>query len=81
MKNPLLIILTFTILITCKSNQEKKEQQEPNEQRPSSAQIISELDSNEDGKLSKSEVKGPISDDFTNRDSNRNINSSSPHLT
>ncbi|CAZ97467.1 YHYH protein [Zobellia galactanivorans] len=70
MKNLLLILLTFSILISCKSNQEKKEQQEPNKQKPSSTQIISELDSNEDGKLSKSEVKGPIADDFTNIDSN-----------
>lgn len=70
MKNPLLILFAFTILISCKSNQVKKEEQEPNGQRPSSAQIISELDSNEDGKLSQSEVKGPIAEDFTNIDSN-----------
>jgi hypothetical protein len=70
MKNLLLLLLVFTILISCKSNPEKKEQQEPNGQRPSSTQIISELDSNEDGKLSKSEVKGPIAGDFTNIDSN-----------
>ena len=70
MKNTLLIILTFTILISCKSNQEKKEQQEPNGQRPSSTQIISEMDSNQDGKLSKSEVKGPIAENFANIDSN-----------
>ncbi len=70
MKNTLLIILTFTILISCKSNQEKKKQHEPNGQRPSSTQIISEMDSNQDGKLSKSEVKGPIAEDFANIDSN-----------
>ncbi len=70
MKNTLLIILTFTFLISCKSNQEKKEQQEPNGQRPSAAQLISELDGNEDGKLSKNEVNGPIADDFANIDSN-----------
>ena len=70
MKNPLLILLAFTILISCKSNQVKNEQQEPNGERPSSSQIISELDSNNDGKLSKSEVKGPIAEDFTTIDSN-----------
>lgn len=70
MKNTLLIILTFTILISCKSNQEKKEQQEQNGQRPSSTQIISEMDSNLDGKLSKSEVKEPIAENFANIDSN-----------
>ena len=66
MKYTLLMLLAFTTLNSCKSNQEKKEQQEPNGQRPSSAQIISEMDGNEDGKLSKSEVKGPIADDFNN---------------
>jgi hypothetical protein len=70
MKNLLLILFTFTILISCKSNQGKREQQDPNGQRPSSTQIISELDSNEDGKLSKSEVKGPIANDFRNIDRN-----------
>ncbi|WP_299184734.1 YHYH protein [uncultured Aquimarina sp.] len=70
MKHALFVILTLTILISCKLNQEKKEQQEPNGQRPSSAQLIDELDSNKDGKLSKAEVKGPIADDFNNIDSN-----------
>ncbi len=45
MKHALFVILTLTILISCKLNQEKKEQQEPNGQRPSSAQLIDELDS------------------------------------
>ncbi|AXT54580.1 YHYH protein [Aquimarina sp. AD1] len=70
MKHALFVILTLTTLISCKLNQKKKEQQEPNGQRPSSAQLIDELDSNKDGKLSKVEVKGPIEDDFNNIDSN-----------
>ncbi|WP_027391844.1 MULTISPECIES: YHYH protein [Aquimarina] len=70
MKHALFVILTLTILISCKLNQEKKEQQEPNGQRPSSAQLMDELDSNKDGKLSKTEVKGPIADNFNNIDSN-----------
>ena len=70
MKNILLIILTFTIILSCKSNQKNKEQQKPNEQRPSSEQIFSEMDGNEDGKLSADEVNGPIADNFTSIDSN-----------
>ena len=69
-KNILLILFTFTILISCKSNQQKKDRQQPNGQRPSSTEIISEMDSNQDGKLSKSEVKGPIAEDFATIDSN-----------
>jgi len=71
MKNTLLILLTFVSLISCKENQEKKRQQQPNGERPSSSQIIVEMDSNEDGKLSKNEVKGPIADDFDTIDSNK----------
>ncbi|WP_299902059.1 YHYH protein [uncultured Aquimarina sp.] len=70
MKNTLFILLTLTFLVACESNQEKKGQQEPNGQRPSSEQIISEMDSNEDGKLSRDEVKGPIANDFNNIDNN-----------
>lgn len=69
-KNILLILFTFTVLISCKSNQQKKDRQQPNGQRPSSTEIISEMDSNQDGKLSKSEVKGPIADGFATIDSN-----------
>ncbi|MGJ8593556.1 MAG: YHYH protein [Aquaticitalea sp.] len=65
----ILTVFTLTLLMSCKSNQEKKEQQEPNGQRPSSAQLISEMDSDEDGKLSKNEVRGPIADDFMTIDS------------
>ena len=70
MRYTLLLIFSHIILISCKSNQEKKGQQEPNGQRPSSAQIISEMDKNEDGKLSRDEVIGPIANDFKNIDSN-----------
>ncbi|MCK0148176.1 YHYH protein [Arenibacter sp. F26102] len=70
MKYIILLILTVTFLISCKSNQEKKKEQGPQEQRPSSAQLISEMDSNKDGKLSKTEVQGPIANDFANIDIN-----------
>ncbi|MEM5538190.1 YHYH protein [Olleya sp. AS48] len=70
MKQTLSFLLVLVYLISCKSNQEKKEQQEPNGQRPSSAELISELDSNNDGKLSESEVNGPIANDFKIIDSN-----------
>ena len=71
MKNTLLIIITLILLISCKFNQEKKEQQKPTkQQKPSALELISELDSNKDGKLSKNEVRGPIANDFTTIDNN-----------
>jgi len=51
---------------------EKKERHEGGKgergQRPSASQIISEMDANSDGKLSESEVKGPIKNDFSKID-------------
>lgn len=32
--------------------------------RPTASQILSEMDANKDGKLSKEEVKGPLAQDF-----------------
>jgi len=39
-------------------------------QRPTSDQIIAQMDANKDGKLSKSEVKGPLENDFSSVDTN-----------
>ena len=39
-------------------------------QRPSVTQIFEQMDANKDGKLSKKEVKGPLSTDFSTIDSN-----------
>ncbi|SEL51988.1 EF hand [Aquimarina amphilecti] len=68
MKNILFIILTFVLLISCKSNQEQNEQ-DPN-QKLSSNQLITDLDTDKDGKLSKNEVKGPLIDNFSTIDIN-----------
>ena len=57
-------------MISCNSNQERNKMQEQDGERPSSEQLISKMDNNKDGKLSKSEVKGPISKDFKNIDNN-----------
>lgn len=38
---------------------------------PTYAQLLEEMDSNKDGKLAKSEVKGPLSKDFGTIDSNK----------
>ena len=60
------------LLVSCKSKQEKNsESEKPMGERPSAAEIISELDSNQDGKLSEGEAKGPLADDFTNIDANK----------
>lgn len=39
-------------------------------ERPSAEQLISAMDANKDGKLSKDEVKGPLANDFSRVDTN-----------
>lgn len=39
-------------------------------QRPSFSDLVSNMDSNNDGKLSKSEIQGPLKNDFSKVDSN-----------
>ena len=38
---------------------------------PTAEQLLKEMDANKDGKLSKSELRGPIKDDFTKIDTNK----------
>lgn len=64
MKNTALTILIVMFLISCKSNKQQEEEGH------SPAQLISKMDSNNDGKLSKNEVDGPIADGFTSLDLN-----------
>ena len=66
-----------TLSISCKTkaqttdtNVEKREQKQTRGQRPSPAEMFSQMDTNKDGKLSKTEVKGPLQKDFAKIDSN-----------
>jgi hypothetical protein len=60
-------ILTFILLIlfACKPSIKK-----PNNEKPNPQQLITDMDNNKDGKLSKEETKGPLSKDFSKIDSN-----------
>jgi hypothetical protein len=79
----LVIVILLVMFLACGSKQKKeqdgKEQapqkngqqdQRPEQGRPSVSDIFAELDSNQDGKLSESEVKGPLANDFSAIDSN-----------
>lgn len=70
-------------LASCSSQKDSPNNgNEPNEQRrgqqqggrqgrpPNFAQLMADLDSNKDGKLSKSEAKGPLQNDFEKIDKN-----------
>lgn len=64
--------IVFTMILFCVAfvgvsnaqSERGREQKEP----PSFAEIVKELDANEDGKLEESEVKGPLKDDFSKID-------------
>lgn len=66
------IVLTMTVACASQKNQENNNQRPSGRQggMPSASQLISEMDANKDGKLSKSEVKGPLATDFSRVDSN-----------
>ena len=75
----LLIVFALALLAACGSNQnnssntsrEKQGQTKGQRgQRPSADQLITQMDSNKDGKLSKAEVKGPLANDFSKIDAN-----------
>ncbi|WP_222617357.1 EF-hand domain-containing protein [Flavobacterium muglaense] len=70
MKKECLLILTAILLLSCKSNQLQNRHAEAVDEHPSAQQIIAQFDANKDGKLSITEVDGPLTDDFTKIDAN-----------
>lgn len=48
-----------------------QESQEKPKQRPTIDELFKQMDTNEDGKLSKKEIKGPIKDDFSKIDTDK----------
>lgn len=70
-------VVVSGILVGCASqnnqepNSERGRQGEQGRQRrgvPTFAQILSDMDANEDGKLAESEVRGPLKNDFSTID-------------
>lgn len=61
-------------LTSCSSSQSNQGQNGGQGQRgggaPSATQLIAEMDTDNDGQLSKNEVKGPLANDFSTVDSN-----------
>ena len=66
------VILTFGTIVwmandTFAQSQNRQERKEP----PTFKALLKEMDKNEDGKLSKDEVKGPLKEDFKKIDTNK----------
>lgn len=66
-----LLVCLCTLGIAMQSGYAQQEnQQRERRQPPSIDELFEHLDANEDGKLSKKEVRGPLSRDFDNIDLN-----------
>jgi hypothetical protein len=65
-----LVLVFIIILVSCKQVTKSSDNNtnEPEEERPSVAGLLSEMDANNDEKLSKSEVHGPLLNDFSKID-------------
>ncbi|GAB1857418.1 hypothetical protein MHTCC0001_22540 [Flavobacteriaceae bacterium MHTCC 0001] len=63
-------VLVFGITLLFSSEIFAQEREERPRERPSIEQLFKDLDENEDGKLSKKEIKGPLKKDFDKIDVN-----------
>ena len=55
-----LAFMVFGITFSMAQTQRKNEKREP----PAFSELLKQMDKNEDGKLAKSEIKGPLKNDF-----------------
>ena len=63
-------ILVFGIFALCSTGASAQQGQDRGERRepPTFAQLIKDMDANEDGKLSEDELKGPLKENFAKVD-------------
>lgn len=72
MKKLILSAVFFLGVISVTAQQSERPNQEPGGNKPPSAkQVIKDMDTNKDGKISKDEAKGPLKDDFSKIDTNK----------
>ncbi|WP_107037770.1 YHYH protein [Brumimicrobium mesophilum] len=62
------LLFISTLIVSCNSNQKEESEHQG---RPSVHELINEFDSNKDGKLSESEVGGPLASDFQKIDADK----------
>ena len=72
--NKIILLVFFTMLIatvvSCSSTKKAAATGQPNGGPPSTDALFAQMDSDKDGKLSASEVKGPLASDFSKIDTN-----------
>lgn len=63
-----MIIMAIGLFASCKMNAQNDTSRQQRKERPSVEELFKQMDADEDGKLSKEEVKGPLKNDFTKID-------------
>lgn len=67
-------MLTVVLFASCKTTSETESNNNSTQRsrggQPSVENLLTQMDSNKDGKLSKDEVKGPLKNDFSKIDTN-----------
>ena len=61
-------MFSIILLASCKSSESENKKGDSQKGQPSFEKLLEEMDANKDGKLSKSEVSGPLKDDFSKID-------------
>lgn len=64
----ILLSITASTLFAISCNAQNSSNRQRNQEPPSVDEIFKEMDKDEDGKLSKKEIKGPLKNDFTKID-------------
>ena len=62
------VILTFGVMIFLSISSFAQGQNKQDKKPPTFSELLKEMDKNEDGKLSKAEVKGPLKEEFSTVD-------------
>lgn len=65
-----LLIIVIGLCASCKLNGQNDNGKHQRKERPSIEELFEHMDANEDGKLSKEEIKGPLKNDFDKIDTN-----------
>lgn len=62
--------ITISLFASCKMNAQGSGGERQGKERPTVDELFEQMDTDEDGKLSKKEVKGPLKNDFAKIDTN-----------
>ena len=63
-------VLAFGLMVLISNVSFGQSKPREGKQPPSFSQLLKEMDKNDDGKLSKDEIKGPLKEDFAKIDAN-----------